>query len=110
MREAFLADQLEVMIDVKARPERVLRLLNSIKVTNKNDELIGAFCSHSEGSYMLDGVIDNLIDFLLESLKTSANIKKDTEDSMRVLFWLGIMRGSLQDILRLCKLMDASEH
>jgi hypothetical protein len=32
---------------------------------------------------------------LLESLKTSANIKKDTEDSMRVLFWLGIMRGSL---------------
>jgi hypothetical protein len=57
--EGDFAQKFEVMIDVKASPERVLRLLNSIRVSyGTGEDIIGAFCSHSEGSYILDGVID----------------------------------------------------
>lgn len=91
------------MLDIKATPERILRLLDTVCATRPmaREELIGAFCSHSEGSYMLDNTIDHVNQYLLKNLKTTTD-KKDTEDTLRILFWFGVLRGSLKDILMLC--------
>jgi hypothetical protein len=43
------------MVELRADPDRILQLLDST-VAGLENEKIGVFCSHSEGSYLLDMV------------------------------------------------------
>ena len=55
IKEAMLASQLSLLVQLKAEPERIMQLLDNTIAGLENNK-IGVFCSHSEGSYLLDMV------------------------------------------------------
>ena len=75
----------------------------------KHSKAIGAFCSHTEASYQLDVVVKKTIAYLMDRLKgihgETWNVQQEYQGTARVLLWLGLMRGSIQDLLILTNLL-----
>lgn len=72
--------------------------------------IIGAFLSHSDAGYELDEVVQETIEYLLSRLKQNDHRDrsyrvKAVNETCKVILYLGVLRGSLEDMLRLCHLI-----
>ena len=94
-------------MDMKLSAERILTHLNTLIISmgGEASELIGKLGGHSEASYLLDRVVNQLFNSLLQ------NVKSDHTQAYfiaRVIFQLALLRGSLQDMMVLISLLNTT--
>jgi len=104
---ASLAKDLSFFIDMKLSAERILTHLNTLIISmgGEASELIGKLGGHSEASYLLDRVVNQLFNSLLQNVKSDHTQAYFTA---RVIFQLALLRGSLQDMMVLISLLNTT--